>query len=224
MLTTSRKSLIVAVIASLGDFDEVVKFPAHLVDLCELRIDLLQPFWENLQVRVEKIPFPKIVTVRDFNEGGSNALSQAARLDLFEHWLPFCNLIDIEFRNLSQFANLVQKAQSADKEIIISFHDFARTPSLKELQGMVDACRLGTAQIFKVATKVTQWSDVETLVHLIQSNPESRIAAMGMGELGKLSRLVLTRLGSCLTYGSIGESVAPGQWPVSELARLLSEI
>jgi len=224
MLTIPLKSLIVAVIASLEDFEEVARFPAHLVDLCELRIDLLQRFSVHLEGRVEKVPFPKIVTVRDFSEGGAGALSQAARLDLFEHWLPFCNLIDIEFKNLGQFGNLVQKAESAGKEVIISFHDFARTPSLKDLQGMVDDCRPGTSHIFKVATKVTQWSDVETLIRLIQNNPESRVAAMGMGELGKLSRLVLARLGSCLSYGSIGESVAPGQWPISELARLLSEI
>ena len=31
MLTTSPKSLIVAVIASLRDLDEAAKFPAHLV-------------------------------------------------------------------------------------------------------------------------------------------------------------------------------------------------
>ena len=47
---------------------------------------------------------------------------------------------------------------------------------------------------------------------------------MGMGALGKLSRLALARLGSCLAYGSLGAAVVPGQWPVTRLSDLLSEI
>jgi 3-dehydroquinate dehydratase-1 len=224
MLTFPRKSAIVAVIASLRDFDEISSLPATRFDLCELRIDLLSALSADLEALIGKVPGPKIVTVRDPNEGGANAIPEMTRLELFQRWLPFCDLVDVELGNLNRFSGLVEQAESAGKAVIVSFHDFAKTPSLEELQEMLDRCRPAKTQVFKVATRVAQWSDVETLVRLVQRNSESRVAAMGMGEFGKLSRLVLARLGSCLVYGSVGEAVAPGQWPVSELARLLTEI
>jgi len=224
MLTIPRKPAIVAVIASLRDFDEISNLRATHFDLCELRIDLLYNASADLEALVGKVPFPKIATVRDPDEGGANAIPEIARLELFEHWLPLCDLVDVELRSLNRFSGLVRHAESTGKGVIVSFHDFAKTPPLEELQEMLDRCRPAKAQIFKVATNVARWSDVETLIHLIERNPESRIAAMGMGEFGKLSRLVLARLGSCLVYGSIGAAVAPGQWPVTELARLLSEV
>jgi 3-dehydroquinate dehydratase-1 len=178
----------------------------------------------DLAASVGTVPSPKIATVRDPNEGGADGIPEDTRLELYQRWLPLCDLLDVELRSLNRFSGLVQQAESAGKGVIISFHDFEKTPSLEELQEKLDGCRLKKSQIFKVATKVARWSDVETLIQLLQRNPESRIAAMGMGEFGKLSRLVLARLGSCLAYGSLGEAVAPGQWPVAELARLLSEM
>jgi len=224
MLTFPRKSAIVAVIASLRDFDEISSLPVTRFDLCELRIDLLSALSADLEALIGKVPGPKIVTVRDPNEGGANAIPEMTRLELFQRWLPFCDLVDVELGNLNRFSGLVEQAESAGKAVIVSFHDFVKTPSLEELQEMLDRCHPAKTQVFKVATRVAQWSDVETLVRLVQCNPESRVAAMGMGEFGKLSRLVLARLGSCLVYGSVGVAVVPGQWPVSELARLLSEI
>ena len=198
--------------------------PLGSVDLCELRIDLLHRASVDLEESIGHVPCPKIATVRDPDEGGANALPGKTRLELYQRWLPLCDLIDVELRNLDRFSDLVEQAESGGKSVIISFHDFDKTPSLEDLQEKLDRCRLKKTQIFKVASKVARWSDVETLIQLLQQNPESRIAAMGMGEFGKLSRLVLARLGSCLVYGSLGEAVAPGQWPVKELARLLSEM
>ena len=151
-------------------------------------------------------------------------MSESARLSLFEQWLPVCDVIDVELRNLSRVSKLIQQAESTGKEGIVSFHDFAETPGLEKLQEMFDQSGRAPNRIFKVAATVSHWSDVEALIQLIQNNLEFRVAAMGMGALGKLSRLVLARLGSCLTYGSIGAAVVPGQWPVTQLSDLLSEI
>jgi len=224
MLTKARKPSIVAVIASLPDFDDIASMSSRSFDLCELRIDKLLHSSDDLPTRVRELPWPKIATVRDPLEGGANSIPESTRLSLFVRWLPFCNFIDVELRNLSRFSKLIQDAESAGKEVIVSFHDFAKTPKLEELQEMFDRSGRVPHRIFKVATTVSQWSDVEILVHLIQDNPEFRVAAMGMGALGKLSRLVLARLGSCLAYGSLGAAVVPCQWPVARLSDLLSEL
>jgi 3-dehydroquinate dehydratase-1 len=224
MLTKARNPSIVAVIASLRDFDDISSISSRSFDLCELRIDKLLPTSDDLPSRVRALPFPKIVTVRDPLEGGANSIPASTRIGLFERWLPVCNFIDVELRNLGSFSKLIQEAESNGKEVIVSFHDFAKTPKLEELQEMFDRSGRVPNRIFKVATTVSHWSDVETLIHLIQDNPEFRMAAMGMGALGKFSRLALARLGSCLAYGSLGAAVVPGQWPVTRFSDLLSEI
>jgi 3-dehydroquinate dehydratase-1 len=47
---------------------------------------------------------------------------------------------------------------------------------------------------------------------------------MGMGPLGKVSRLVLGAAGSRLNYGYLDKPQVPGQWPAAELAQRLREV
>ena len=223
-LTKARKPSIIAVIGAIRDFEEITAMSSRPFDLCELRFDKLFRFSDDLPSLVRALPFTKIATVRDPLEGGAHSIPESTRLVLFEQWLPVCNYIDVELRNLSRFSGLVQEAESTGKEVIVSFHDFAKTPALEELQEMFDRSGRLPNRIFKVATTVSQWADVEILIQLIHENPEFRVAAMGMGPLGKLSRLVLGRLGSFLAYGSVGAAVVPGQWPVAQLNDLLSEV
>ncbi|MBV8227931.1 MAG: type I 3-dehydroquinate dehydratase [Verrucomicrobia bacterium] len=224
MTTKTHGPLIVAVIASPRDVAEASKLPADSFDLCELRIDLLQTVPGGLESLKSGLPYRKIATVRDPREGGAGGLSEAARIELFEQFLTQCDLIDVELRNLSIYSTLVQQAESEGKQVILSVHDFLKTPQLNELQSMLECSALGNTRLFKAATNVASWADVEVLIELIRRNLPGRVAAMGMGAFGKLSRLVLGRLGSALVYGSVSHAVAPGQWPVAELARILSEI
>ncbi len=224
MITKIRKPSIVAVIAVLQDFAEIANLPAESFDICELRLDLLYGTSEKIELLSRGVKRPKIVTVRDPGEGGANGLTEATRVAMFERWLPHCDLIDVEFSNLDRYSELIQRAEAAGKQVIVSFHDFVSTPPIERLQEMLDSCGLGDRRIFKVATKASQWQDLETLARFVQRNASVRVAAMGMGEFGKLSRLILPRLGSALVYGSLSNAVAPGQWPVTELARILAEI
>jgi len=133
MLTKARKPSVVAVISSLEDIDDISSISSRSFDLCELRIDKLFPSSDDLPPRVRELRFPKIATVRDPLEGGANSIPESTRLGLFERWLPLCNFIDVELRNLSRFSKLIQEAESTGKEVIVSFHDFAKTPKLEEL-------------------------------------------------------------------------------------------
>src|SRR5262249_21983531 len=92
------RPLIVAVVASLEDFERISNLSSEEVDLCELRIDLLPRDSVELLPLARRLKLPKIVTARDPSEGGANALSEELRLQLFEQWLPECDGIDIETR------------------------------------------------------------------------------------------------------------------------------
>ena len=47
---------------------------------------------------------------------------------------------------------------------------------------------------------------------------------MGMGPMGRVSRLVLAAAGSCLNYGYLDRAQVPGQWPAAELKRRIAEV
>lgn len=50
------------------------------------------------------------------------------------------------------------------------------------------------------------------------------LLTMSMGGTGTVSRLAGEIFGSCATFGTIGESSAPGQIPADELAQVLDVI
>jgi 3-dehydroquinate dehydratase-1 len=47
---------------------------------------------------------------------------------------------------------------------------------------------------------------------------------MGMGGLGRVSRLLLAQLGSVLNYGYIDNATVSGQWSASRLRTIIGEI
>jgi 3-dehydroquinate dehydratase-1 len=220
----SRKPAVVAVVASAEDFEELSKLPPRSADLCELRIDLLQNCSADLGTLIADLAIPKIVTVRDPREGGANQLSAETRLKLFSQWLPVCDYIDIECRNLSEFSGLVREAERRGKGIIYSFHDFEKTPEVSQMEELLERTEPKANQIFKIATEVSTWQDVEKLILFMGRNHERNVAAMGMGSLGKLSRLVLARLGSVLVYAALGRKVVAAQWEVTALRSILAEL
>lgn len=220
----SPKTAVVAVVASAEDFEELSKLPSRSTDLCELRIDLLQNCSADLDALIADLAIPKIVTVRDPREGGANQLSAETRLKLFSQWLPVCDYIDIECRNLSEFSGLVRDAERRGKGIIYSFHDFEKTPEVSQMEELLERTEPKANQIFKIATEVSTWQDVEKLILFMRRNHERNIAAMGTGSLGKLSRLVLARLGSVLVYAALGRKVVAAQWEVAALRSILAEL
>jgi 3-dehydroquinate dehydratase-1 len=79
------------------------------------------------------------------------------------------------------------------------------------------------ADIVKIATHLRGPKDLAALL-VLQGATKVPLATMGMGPLGKVSRLVLVAAGSRLNYGYLDKPQVAGQWPALELARRLEEI
>jgi 3-dehydroquinate dehydratase-1 len=79
------------------------------------------------------------------------------------------------------------------------------------------------ADIVKIATHLRGPNDLAALL-VLQGATKVPLATMGMGPLGKVSRLVLVAAGSRLNYGYLDKPQVAGQWPALELARRLEEI
>jgi 3-dehydroquinate dehydratase-1 len=106
------------------------------------------------------------------------------------------------------------------KALIVSCHDFQKTPSADELRQIIrKASNSGT--IVKIATLVQTDADLATLRGLLSEKWPVRICLLGMGMLGPQTRTLLPKLGSCLTYGFLDAPVAPGQVHARELMQQL---
>jgi len=214
-LTLGIAPKVVGIISRRQTLTNSVAFPC---DIVEVRLDLLgadAPGWPEL---VRNIPLPTIVTIRLANEGGRWTQPDEARLPLFEMALQNAVAVDIEYRSplMKRVSALACRHQRA---LIISYHDFERTPPLAELQQVLrTAANYGT--VVKIATLTRTEEDVATLRALFAEQCSASVCLLGMGPMGPRTRTEFPRLGSCLTYGYLDEPVAPGQLSAAQLKEM----
>ncbi len=227
-LLFSSRPLAVGVISDAAALDHFASLdPAArmaLCDLAELRLDLLKTPEETLRSKLAGNTLPLLITARHPAEGGQALEDAAARSALIEPVLDLAALIDIELRSVMPMQSTIQKARAAGVPVVGSFHDFQATPSDDVLLGAVNFAQQTGLDAVKIATYLNTQDDLIRLMKLVGGTHRLRLSVMGMGPLGRVSRLVLAKSGSLLNYGFIGTSNAPGQWPVSRLKELLAEL
>lgn len=198
------------------------------IDLLEYRFDNLLPCEAEARVSIASAPKPVFLTVRRPDEGGSGELDAARRRALYGGLLEAAAVVDTEIASLAEpeFRDFAAAVRSAGAELVASYHDFHHWPGANALRGKIDdACEAGCDAV-KLAVAVETLPQLFDLASLVAAHRErgGAISAMGMGPLGKLSRLVLARAGSCLNYGYLRVPNAPGQWPAAQLAELIAEL
>jgi len=206
---------VVGTIHSPGGFRAVDGIPVNAV---EIRADILP---KTPKESVASLPVPTILTVRRSDEGGFGSWSDSDRESLYLTLLPAATAIDVELRSLKALPQAVRAARKAGKTVIVSSHDFEGTPSLARLRRIVKQGREAGADIVKIATLTEKPSDVAHLLELL-GDAIIPVAVMGMGRLGRASRLLLAKAGSVLNYGWLAKPQVSGQWSAREFARLLA--
>ena len=196
-----------------------------------------QPILSKIRSKTKK---PLIFTLRSESEGGQSSLRRSDALALLR---DVCEQGDVDFVDVELFEEdgsldeakmefLVETAHSNKKKIILSNHDFDKTPDLdaiiKRLQAMA---RLG-ADLPKVAyTPLTQ-EDVTVLLEaarIVSAEFMNKpFVAISMGEIGIQSRLTGGAFGCAITFAqppspSGQEATAPGQMEATELYRRICE-
>lgn len=211
-----EKSNVVGVIHTPAGFGAARKNP---IDAVEVRADMLpQPPSAD---QLAALPLPAILTVRHHDEGGARPIADSERLALYLELLPAAAAVDIEGRSLAGFGELIAAAHKARKAVIVSFHDFEATPALPKLRAWSAKARKGGADVVKIATKTETPADVSRLLTLL-GEAEAPLSVMGMGTLGRASRLLFAKAGSVLNYGWLAEPQVPGQWSAPDLRDLLA--
>jgi 3-dehydroquinate dehydratase-1 len=227
---TDKSSLLsqVLTVGSVADGETLDRLPEmHLASLCdvaEFRVDTWPELAARGAERAGECPVPVLVTVRRPDEGGLNQLSGADRRRLMEMFLPVATLADVEIASLGEMAGFVVQARSAGVPVVGSFHDFSGTPSLDDLRRKRDTALAAGADIVKFAANLHSSADIASLAALLEEPGHPPLSIMGMGALGRVSRLLFAKLGSVLNYGYLDRATVPGQWAARRLKELIGEL
>jgi 3-dehydroquinate dehydratase type I len=191
-------------------------------DLIELRVDYLKRM--NLAPLLENRRKPLIVTHRRKEEGGKYKGEERKRLSVLQEAIDLgADYVDVELATERSFLQSLIRNKGGT-QVILSFHDFQGTPSLKELQRLCGQMIRLDADVVKIVPFARSWEDNLTILSLIPYAKERRqkIVAFCMGEKGKLSRVFSPFLGAAWVYASLNRSraSAPGQLTVGEMREI----
>lgn len=206
-------------------------------DLAEFRIDLLSFANDTKQVialghELKKIlgNTPMIATIRTKNEGGQLEISDVDYGKTYQAYLknPFMDWLDVEmFRDQKVVSEIVQKAHQKKVLIVMSNHDFQKTPSQDEIEKrLLKQDQMG-ADILKIAVMPKSKQDVFTLMNAtlkVSQQTTKPLLTMSMGQLGTISRVATANMGGSYSFGMIGQASAPGQIDVTKLKQILQTV
>jgi 3-dehydroquinate dehydratase-1 len=194
-------------------------FPGHL-----LKPEPLRSLLKDIR-RAAKLPL--LLTLRSRAEGGRlhRSVDEQDRLSLIRAALSEVDVVDVELSSEDLLEHVLDEAHKRGRRVILSAHDFKKTPSNLILKRLVGKFRALKGDVLKVAVMPAAVSDVERM-KLFFSDPAvqktcGRVVAIVMGPRGRRSRLDPSSWGSCMTYGFVGRAAAPGQIPVKSLRRVL---
>ena len=193
-----------------------------LADLIELRVDYLKlPTLEPLLARGKK---PVIVTSRRKEEGGRFNGDEKKRLAILREAVDSgADFVDVELKSEQPFLRELLHHKKGTR-IILSFHDFQRTASSRELHNLCGRMMGWGVDVIKIAPFARTFEDNLKILSLIPYARERKhkIVAFCMGEKGKLSRIFAPLMGAAWTYASLNRqrASAPGQLTAGELKEI----
>jgi len=216
-LELGNKPLVAAVVDSIVPLQDLIDLTKKGVDLFEVRVDLIDKSLDCIVTclgDLKKAVHPPIIgTVRE------NERTRKDRAAIFARIMPAVDCIDIEL-GATDAAPVQTQAKKAGKTIIVSEHDFEKTPVEEALRSIVGRAIAQGADIVKIATTAKDEDDAWRLLRFAQEC-KVPIVAFAMGEAGTFSRIKACEYGSLFTYGYITKPVAPGQVSAEELITMI---
>lgn len=214
-------AVIAAVITGGVEAGPVRKAASAGAGLLEIRVDTFRDIEPGrLLASFEKLKkitaLPILLTIRSAREGGKTELPDRKRAGLYASLIPFCDLVDIELGSSGIRKNVVDSAKRAKKRVIVSHHDFESTPGDRKLRKIIGSARDAGGDIVKIASMVNSRNDLRRLAGLLCS--EEGLIVIGMGPMGRPSRVFFPFLGSLVAYCPVSDSTAPGQLSLKEMS------
>ncbi len=171
---------------------------------------------------------PLIFTCRIDREGGLRPMPQGLRLALITAAMATGNidLVDIELCNEPEFIAAVRKsAETNNCKLILSHHNFRKTPGQAFIVGKLLEAQAAGANIAKLAVMPKNYADVLTLFAATNRARNGLVAiplvTISMGAEGRISRMAGGLFGSDITFASGSQASAPGQMQIGDLRTVM---
>lgn len=215
--------------ANVEDAIRAIKKAKELgADLVELRLDYIGELDDGkIGDLVDGHDIPKIVTLRSTKDGGFWSGEEKDRVNHLQTCLSFgAQYVDVEDSMDIGWRYEISKAcKNNHAQMIISHHDFKKTPTKQE---MIDICKneyAAGAAIAKISVTPKTIEDVANLLSVIEHFKAAGkpIIGVSMGKLGVMSRIFGPQVGSYLTYAALagGKESAEGQLTIEEMRTIL---
>lgn len=215
--------------------EEVKGLKGIKLDIVEWRVD----FYENVE-DIEKVKeilaeirailthTPILFTFRTKKEGGEREVpvEYYVKLNCEIAKTKQVDLVDVElFTGDDYVQEVVETAHANGVKVVISNHDFFKTPEKEEIVSRLTKMTELNADLPKIAVMPQSEEDVLTLLcatnEMKQKYANQPIITMSMAGMGVISRIAGEFFGSVLTFGAAKKASAPGQIGVEDLNTVL---
>ncbi|GAF38598.1 3-dehydroquinate dehydratase [Agrilactobacillus composti DSM 18527 = JCM 14202] len=205
-------------------------------DLAEWRLDYLPDLGEAslkktgaaLETALHNQHKGLLVTLRTKAQGGNFSGDGEAYLNQLQFLLQqgLGDALDLEWTTDPEWRRQILKASALlGVPVVLSHHDFKATPSLAALQDQLTQMATLKPALLKIAVMPQSTTDVLTILQVAQwaaTTLEAPLAIMGMGTLGKLTRVSGNLFPSALTFATIDQASAPGQINLAHTQEILT--
>ena len=202
---------------------QTLKIALKKSDYVEVRFDFLKIEQIPIALEIIKKDLNRIVcTLRPKTEGGKFAGKEKERIaiiKLIAEYSPF--LLDIEFNTLEKNPLLRKYLKSTKTKLLVSWHDFKKTPTSLDLKKKINQMSKMSTNL-KIVSTAESTEDSTRMLELYSKKGKNSLISFAMGDFGRISRILCLYLGSPYTYVSLGKAVAPGQFSVDEVNKIIN--
>ena len=192
-------------------------------DYTEIRLDFLKMEQVPSALEIIKKDLNRIVcTLRPKTEGGKFSGTEKERIDIIKliaEYNPF--LLDIEYNTLKKNKELVKYLKTTKTKLLVSWHDFKKTPKDAELKNQINQMSKFSSNV-KIVSTAKSTEDATRMLELYSKKGKNNLISFAMGDAGRISRILCLYLGSPYTYVSLGKAIAPGQFSVDEVNKIIN--
>ncbi|MBD7910602.1 MULTISPECIES: type I 3-dehydroquinate dehydratase [Clostridium] len=215
--------------------EEVAALKGISLDIVEWRVDFYEKV-EDIQAVKEVLGdlrkllenTPILFTFRSLKEGGEKEVSTNYYAELNKEIAAtkLVDLVDVElFTGDEVVKDIVDSAHASGIKVVMSNHDFFKTPSQEEIVSRLRKMQDLGADLPKIAVMPQNKKDVLVLLsatnEMVENYANRPIITMSMAGTGVISRLAGEVFGSALTFGAAKKASAPGQIAVKDLRTVL---
>lgn len=180
-------------------------------DLVEFRLDKLNNFRTVEAIAREKTA-PAIATDKSNRDA---ATKQKLLLEAASAGFEF---IDIDLASMPR--HMIHEVKSHGAEVVVSFHDFSKTPSPEELIQVLDSEVKVGGDVCKIVTTALSAHDNLSVLRFVEEKAgETRLVSFAMGRHGIPSRILSPLFGAEFTFASLNEAAktADGQLTIDNI-------